>query len=129
MLSRYTFLLFFPLEIAGFCCENSSFGPEHEIVEIEFGSCFIQPLFSTLPGTFFPQHEEKTLRRLCLSSHVKSCTPSVRGPALGCVLSVSLAVGIQKACLSTLRGLSMAEFPLQTALQHGQRQGLAAWFY
>lgn len=51
VLSRYTFLLFFPLEIAGFCCGNSSFGPEHEIVEIEFGSCSIQPLFSTFSST------------------------------------------------------------------------------
>lgn len=129
VLSRYTFLLFFPLEIAGYCCENSSFGPEHEIVEIEFGSCCIQPPFSTFPSAslhFFsatwrdgPEEiyaHQAPWHHPCFLSMLAAC-----GPALGCVLSLSWEQVSRKRAWTPLGGLSMAEFPFQRALQHGQR--------
>lgn len=47
----YISSFFPPLESAGFCCENSSFGPKHETVGIESGSCTIQTFFLMYPST------------------------------------------------------------------------------
>lgn len=132
MISKYTFLLFFsPLESAGFCYENSSFGPEHETVGIEFGSCAIQPFFSTYPSTswhIFSTTWRKTLRRFMPISPMTSHMLSVNASCTGLCPQPSLAVGMQKACLNTPGRAQYGRVPFQRTLQHGQRQGLAALF-
>lgn len=131
----YISSFFFPLEVAGFCGENSCFGPEHEIVEIDFGSCSTQPLFSTFPSTSWhvfsvtwredPEEidaHQAPWHHTCFLSMLPAC-----GPALGCA-SVSpgcrYPASMFEHSLGDVHG--RVPFPESSATQ---RQALAAWFY
>lgn len=136
VLSRYAFLLFFPLEIAGCCCENSFFWTWawncRDKIWILFHPTTLLNIPKHLLARFLCNMKRRPWGDLCPSSPMTSRMLSVNASSLwsctGLCPQPSLGVGIQKAGLNTPWGAEYGRVPFSESSATWAKT-LEAWFY